>query len=67
VRCGVAVQRDRLRAALLALDRFTKERFGSRNIALGTQSEVDRPTRPINGTIQVAPLASDLDVCLDPP
>src|SRR5207245_9304422 len=68
VRCRVAVQRDCPRAALLAFDRFTKERLGGRDIALGAQPEVDRPTRPINGTIQVAPLASDLDVCLvDPP
>jgi hypothetical protein len=64
VRCRIAVQRDRLRAAQLALDRFTKERLGGRDIAAGTQPEVDRPARPINGTIQVAPLASDLDVCL---
>ena len=64
VRCSVAVERDCLRAALLALDRFTKERLGGRDIALGAQPEVYRPARPINGTIQVAPLASDLDVSL---
>jgi hypothetical protein len=67
-RCGVAVQRDGLRAALSAFDRFTKECFGGRDIALGAQPEVDRPTCPIDGAIQVAPFASDLDVCrVDPP
>src|ERR1700720_1889794 len=63
VRCSVAVQRDCLRAALLAFDRFTKERLGGRDIALGAQPEVDRPTCPIDGAIQVAPFASDLVVC----
>ena len=56
------------RAALVAFDSLTKESLGGRHIAPGAQPEVDRPARPINGTIQVAPLASDLDVCLvDPP
>jgi len=67
VRCGVAVQRDCPREALLAFDRLTKERLGGRDIAPGAQPEVDRPARPINGTIQLAPLASDLDVCLVDP
>src|SRR6516162_8118402 len=68
VGCGVAVQRDRLRAAPLALDRFSKERLGSCDIARGAQPDVDRPACPVNGTIQVAPFASDLDVGLvDPP
>ena len=39
VRCGVTVQRDGPRAALLAFDRFTKERLGSRDIAPGAQPE----------------------------
>ncbi len=44
------------------------ERLGGRDIAPGTQPEVDGPTFPVNGTIQVAPLASDLHGCLvDPP
>src|SRR6266851_4269383 len=64
VRCSVAVQRDCLRGALLASDRFAKERLGGRDIALGAQPEVDRPARPIDGTVEVDPLASDLDVCL---
>jgi len=68
VGCGVAVQRDCLRATPLAFDRFTKECFGGGDIAPGTQPEVDRPTCPVDGAIQVTPLASDLDVCLvDPP
>jgi hypothetical protein len=37
----------------LALDRFTKERLGGRDVAPGTQPEVDRPARPINGTNKV--------------
>src|SRR6266481_798880 len=64
VRCSVAVQRDCLRGALLASDRFAKERLGGRDIALGAQPEVDRPARPIDGTVEVEPLVSDLDVCL---
>jgi energy-coupling factor transporter ATP-binding protein EcfA2 len=60
--------RQKRRLFLLAFDRFAEERLGGRDIALGAQPEVDRPARPVNGTIQVAPLASDLDVCLvDPP
>jgi hypothetical protein len=52
----------------LAFDGLTKKGLGGRDIALGAQPEVDRPASPINGTIQVAPLASDLDVGLvDPP
>src|SRR5258708_6491324 len=64
VRCSVAVQRDYLRGALLAFERFAKEPLGSRDIALGAQPEADRPARPVNGTVEIAPLASDLDVCL---
>src|ERR1700730_10904835 len=67
VRCSESVQRDRLRAALLALDRFTKERLSGRDVAPGTQPEVARPARPINGSISLAPLASDLDLCLVAP
>ena len=47
MRCRVAVQRDRLRRALLAFDRFAKERLGGRDIALGAQPEVDRPARAV--------------------
>jgi hypothetical protein len=61
---GIAVQRDCLRGTLLAPDRFAEERLDGRDVAPGTQSEVDRPSRPINGTIRVATLATDLDVCL---
>src|SRR5260370_19404267 len=64
VRCSVAVQCDCLRGALLAFERFAKEHLGRRDVALGAQPEVDRPARPVNGTVEVAPLASDLDVCL---
>jgi len=60
VRGGVAVQCDRLRGAALAFDRFAKERLGGRDIAPDAQPEVDRPARPINGTIEVTPLASIL-------
>src|SRR5258708_2819339 len=64
VRCSVAIQRDCLRGALLAFERFAKERLGGRDIPLAAQPEVDRPARPAIGTVEVAPLTSDLDVCL---
>jgi hypothetical protein len=68
VRGSVAVQRDRLRGAPLAFDRFAKERLGSTNITAGAQPEVDSPARPVNGSVDVAPLAPDFDVSLvDPP
>src|ERR1700738_101536 len=51
VRCSVAVQRDYPRGALLAFDGFTKKRLGGRDIALGTQPEVDRPSPPLHGTL----------------
>src|SRR5437660_8541710 len=41
VRCSMAVQRDCLRAALLAFDRLTKECLGGGDIALGAQPEID--------------------------
>jgi hypothetical protein len=64
MRCCIAVQRDCLQGTLLAPDRFAKERLGGRNIAFDAQPEVDRPAGPVNGTVQVAPFASDLDVGL---
>jgi hypothetical protein len=68
VRSRVAVQRDRRRGAALALDRLAEERLGSANITMGAQPEVDRPRRPVNGAVEVTPLASDFDVGLvDPP
>ena len=64
MRRSIAVQRDRLRGALLALHRLAEEGFGRGYVTPGAQPEVDRPTRPIDGTIEIAPLASDPDVCL---
>ena len=65
MRRSIAVQRDRLRGALLlGLHRFAEERFGGGYVTPGAQPEVDCPTRPIDGTIEIAPLVSDLDVCL---
>src|SRR5271165_6911365 len=64
MRCSIAVQRDRLRGALLALHRFAEEGLGGGYVTPGAQPEVDCPPRPIDGTIEIAPLASDLDVCL---
>ena len=64
VRCRTAIQCDGLWRTLLAFNRFAKERLGSRDIASGAQPEVDRPTRPVNRTIEVTPLAADLDVRL---
>jgi len=67
-RCDVADQRDCLRGALPVFDHFPKERLCGGDIASRTQPEIDRPARPVNGALQVAPLASNLDVCLvDPP
>src|SRR6476661_1911170 len=41
-----------------------KNALAAATLRLEAQPEVDCPTRPINRTIEVAPLASDLDVCL---
>ena len=64
MRRGIAVQGDCLRGTLLAPDRFAEERLGSRDVTFGAQPEVNRPACPIDGTVQVTPLASDFDVCL---
>jgi len=66
--CGVPVQRDCLQAPLLAFDRFYK-RMLWRPRRRAWRSAESRPfCPPDNGTIQVALLASDLEVCLvDPP
>jgi hypothetical protein len=64
VRRGIAVQSDRPGSIVLAFDRLPKKRLGGRDIALGAQPEVNRPPRPIHGTIEIAPFASNFDVCL---
>jgi integrase/recombinase XerD len=64
VRRGIAVQSDRPGSIALAFDRLPKKRLGGRDIALGAQPEVNRPPRPIHGTIEKAPFASNFDVCL---
>src|SRR5271166_6795037 len=64
MRRSIAVQRDRLRGALLGLHRFAEERFGGGYVTPGAQPEVDCLSRPVNGTIEITPLASDLDVRL---
>jgi hypothetical protein len=46
------LKKSNKRRALLAFDRFTKERLGGFDIASGAQPEVDRPTRPVNSTIR---------------
>jgi hypothetical protein len=61
---GIAVQSDRPGSIVLAFDRLPKKRLGGRDIALGAQPEVNRPPRPIHGTIEIAPFASNFDVCL---
>jgi hypothetical protein len=67
-RCGVAVQRDGLWWVLVVIDRFAEEGLRSGYIAPGAQPEVDCPSHPIDGTVQITPLTSDLDVCLvNPP
>src|ERR1700722_6412120 len=62
-----AVQSDRPGSIVLAFDRLPKKRLGGRDIALGAQPEVNRPPRPIHGTIEIAPFSSNFDVCLVPP
>src|SRR6202045_1509133 len=64
VRRGIAVQSDRPGSIVLAFDRLPKKRLGGRDIALGAQPEVNRPPRPIHGTIEIAPFASNFDVGL---
>jgi hypothetical protein len=64
VRRGIAVQSDRPGSIVLAYDRLPKKRLGGRDIARGAQPEVNRPPRPIHGTIEIAPFASNFDVCL---
>jgi hypothetical protein len=64
VRRGIAVQSDRPGSIVLAFDRLPKKRLGGRAIALGAQPEVNRPPRPIYGTIEIAPFASNFGVCL---
>jgi hypothetical protein len=61
---GIAVQSDRPGSIVLAFDRLPKKRLGGRDIALGAQPEVNRPPRAIHGTIEIAPFASNFDVCL---
>jgi hypothetical protein len=43
VRCSVAVERDRLWAATLVLNRFPKECFGGGDVAPGTQPPLSDP------------------------
>jgi hypothetical protein len=49
---------------VLAFDRLPKKRLGGRDIALGAQPEVNRPPRPIHGTIEIAPFPCN-DRCVD--
>jgi hypothetical protein len=63
MRRSIAVERDRLRDARLGLHRFAEEGFGGGYVTPRAQPEVDCPARSIDGTIEIAPLASDFDVC----
>src|ERR1700760_403259 len=64
VRRGIAIQSDRPGSIVLAFDRLPKKRLGGRDVALGAQPEVNRPPCPIHGAIEIAPFASNFDVCL---
>ena len=65
VRRGIAVQSDRPGSIVLALDRASgKNALAAATSRLAPQPEVNRPPRPIHGTIEIAPFASNFDVCL---
>ena len=56
------IQRNRLRGESLALDRFREEGLGSSHIAPGAEPKIDRLASPVNCTVKIDPLASDLHV-----
>src|SRR5215472_6852928 len=43
---------------------FRKKAFAAATSRLALKPEVDCPSRPIDGTVQITPLTSDFDVCL---
>ena len=51
----------------LILQRLAEEALGSIEVALGRQQEVDWVPVLVDGPVQIAPLAADLDVCLVDP
>src|SRR3954462_2242534 len=51
----------------LLLQHLAKEPLGRVEIALGREQEVDRRAVLVDGPVQIAPLAADLDVCLVDP
>src|SRR4051812_37962741 len=48
----------------LILQHLAEEALGGLEIALGREQEVDRGAVLVDGPVQIAPLAADLDVCL---
>jgi hypothetical protein len=49
-------------AGVPAAERLAEEALGRLLVALGAEQEVDRLPRPVDGPVQVAPLAADPDV-----
>src|SRR5215218_6464210 len=51
----------------LIFQRLAEEALGGLQVALGREEEVDRRAVLVDGPVQVAPLAPDLDVCFVDP
>ncbi len=60
VRSLIAIERDLLRQSTLGLERPTEERFGSRNISLGAEQEIDGLSGPVDGAVEISPATLDL-------
>jgi hypothetical protein len=56
----VAIQRNRLRGAALAFDRFLEEGLGCSDISLGAEPEVYGLASPIHHPVEIGPLATNL-------
>ena len=68
MRSLIAVERDGTRQPTLALERPTEKRFGSRDIPLGAEQEIDSLSLLVDRAIEVSPVAFDLHVgFIDPP
>jgi len=64
VRCGIAIKRNDTRRTLLCFQSLAEEEFGRRYIATSTQSEINRLAFPIDGSVEISPDATYLDIGL---
>jgi site-specific DNA recombinase len=64
MRSLIAVEHDGTRQPTLALERPTEKRFGSRDITLGAEQEIDSLSLLVDRAIEVSPAAFDLYVGL---